>query len=304
MGVIIGAGMMGGLALMLANLTKEQHRSQKKAETGVEVVALSQRIVRTLYDGDACMQTLGSGTAIDTSSGAPPLNVGAIKNKNGRDIVVTGNIYGNRLLKVSSIQVTDPVLSGDTAEAKLKVVMERTNRAYTGEKTVTKDFELTLNLDTSANPPTLVGCATGGGELIAMCNALGGTWGGGRCALAPPPSLKPTTGSCGAGEAMTGVDGNGDAVCVALSAGQATAPGVPPGCFPKKSELAFWNTKPSTYRYWHALKRTSGSMDTQVRNIPEVGCSDTYSTERVVLQSCFGRDGYSYCVINTYCCLQ
>ena len=57
--------------------------------------------------------------------------------------------------------------------------MERTSRAYKGEKTVTKDFDLTLNLDTSANPPTLVGCATGGGELIAMCNALGGTWGGG-----------------------------------------------------------------------------------------------------------------------------
>ena len=239
MGVIIGAGMMGGLALMLAQMTKQQHQLQKKAETGVEVVALSQRIMRTLYDGDACMQTLGTGTAIDTTAGAPPLNVGAIKNKNGRDIVVTGDTYGNRQLKVSSIRVTDPIRTGDTAEAKLRVVMERTSRAYKGEKTVTKDFDLTLNLDTSANPPTLVGCATGGGELIAMCNALGGTWGGGKCALAPPPSPKPTTGSCGAGEAMTGVDGNGDAVCVALSAGQAMAPGVPPGCFPKKSELVW-----------------------------------------------------------------
>ena len=161
-GVMVAGGLMGGLALMFAQMTKQQHQSQKKAETGVEVVALSQRIVRTLYDGDACMQTLGSGTVIDTSSGAPPLSVNAIKNKNGRDIVVTGNTYGNRLLKVSSIQITDPVLTGDTAEAKLKVVMERTSRAYTGEKRVTKDFDLTLNLDTSATPPTLVGMCHGG----------------------------------------------------------------------------------------------------------------------------------------------
>ena len=202
MGVIVAAGMMGGLALMLAQMTKQQHQSQKKAETGVEVVALSQRIVRTLYDGDACMQTLGSGNAIRPNT---PLSVNAIKNKNGRDIVVAGTTYGNRLLKISSIKVVEPVVSGNTAEAKLEVVMERTSRAYTGEKTVTKNFDLTLNLDTSANPPTLVGCATGGGELIVMCKALGGTWGGGKCSLpAPAAPILPDL-SCPAGEFLTGI---------------------------------------------------------------------------------------------------
>ena len=275
--------------------------------------------------------------AIDTSSGAPPLNVSAIKNKNGRDIVVTGNIYGNRLLKVSSIQVTDPVLSGDTAEAKLKVVMERTNRAYTGEKTVTKDFELTLNLDTSANPPTLVGCATGGGELIAMCNALGGTWAGGNCALAPPPEPTIPDVSCGADKVLTGFSGgnpvcveqasvassspgsenpcsageawmgnnaDGDVVCTRLSAGQATAPGVPPGCFPVKSELK------RMAKAWR-----SGHEPTVKGSSP--ACPASYGVTRRLVSNCMyvglrGSAGNVWhhtqannytCILSTFCCL-
>ena len=140
--------------------------------------------------------------------------------------------------------------------------------------------------------------------MIAMCNALGGTWGGGKCALAPPPSPKPTTGSCGSGEAMTGVDGNGDAVCVALSAGQSTAPGVPPGCFPVKSEL----------------KRMAGSWNSgQEPTVKGSGpaCPATYGVTRSLLGQCMypglrvrandtsesGR-GHDYtCVLNSFCCL-
>ena len=305
MSVIVAAGLMGGLALMIAQMAKQQHWIQKKAETGTEVVALSRRILHTLYDGNACIQTLGSGTAIRPGT---PLSVNAIKNKSGRDMIVTGGTYGNRLLKVSSIKVVNPVVNGDTAEAKLEVVMERTSRAYTGQKRVTKNFDLTLNLDPSASFPTLVGCATGGGELIAMCNALGGNWGSGKCTLAPAPSAASGTGSCGVGEAMTGVDGNGDAICTSLSAGQAMAPGVPPGCFPKKSEAVyklFGNRLPPLTEYWHAARTASSSSGPQRRLVEAVPCPASHSVERQLMQSCTTSNSTTIvCILNTFCCLQ
>ena len=38
--------------------------AQKKAETGVEIVAFSQQIMHSLYDGGACVKSIGAGTAI------------------------------------------------------------------------------------------------------------------------------------------------------------------------------------------------------------------------------------------------
>ena len=66
--------------MIVAQVTKQQMQTQKKSETGVEVVAMSQRIVRTLYDGDACLNTIGAGTAI---SAGDSITVNAIKNKDG-----------------------------------------------------------------------------------------------------------------------------------------------------------------------------------------------------------------------------
>ena len=140
--VIVAAGLLGGLALMIAQLAKQQHQVQKKAETGTEVVALSRRILHTLYDGNACIQTLGSGTAIRPGT---PLSVNAIKNKSGRDLIVTGGTYGNRLLKVSSIKVVNPVVNGDTAEAKLEsgdgAAQWRLHRAEAPHQELRSDLE-------------------------------------------------------------------------------------------------------------------------------------------------------------------
>ena len=59
-GALAAAGLVGGLALMLAQLTREQMGTQKRIETEAEITAVSQRIVRTLYDGDACRNTLST----------------------------------------------------------------------------------------------------------------------------------------------------------------------------------------------------------------------------------------------------
>ena len=57
-GVLTAAGLSGGLALFLAQMATNQHAVQMKAETGVELTALSNRINTILYDGDACGNSL------------------------------------------------------------------------------------------------------------------------------------------------------------------------------------------------------------------------------------------------------
>ena len=111
--VLVAAGHdAGGLAQSSwLEMTKQQMQTQKKSETGVEVVAMSQRIVRTLYDGDACLNTIGAGTAI---SAGDSITVNAIKNKDGEDVYKSldndpnAPAYGNRLLKVKSLKVKVP----------------------------------------------------------------------------------------------------------------------------------------------------------------------------------------------------
>ena len=211
-GVLAAGGMMGGLALFLANMTKQQMQTQKKSETGVEVVAMSQRIVRTLYDGDACLNTIGAGTAISPGGS---ITVNTIKNKDGEDVYKSldndpnAPAYGNRLLKVKSLKVVVPPspnpITGDQAEAKLEVVMRRESTAYTGQKTVTKKFPITLELDASKQ---LTGCVS---DVSAIADPLtekvckdvfgSGAWDG---------TLKECNpGACPSGEFMEGFDGTG-----------------------------------------------------------------------------------------------
>ena len=201
--VLVAAGLMGGLALMLAQMSKQQHVNQKKAETGVEVVALSQRIVRTLYDGDACAKSIGAGATIAPGG---TFAVNAIKSKSGKDVIVTGQTYGNRLVKISSMNLTidsDPI-AGNQAEAVLEVVMSRESAAYTGQKTVAKSFDLTLELDGSNN---LLRCASDVSAVAEpvkkeICSDIGGSW---------DDSLKKCTfgRSCAEGEYLASFDASG-----------------------------------------------------------------------------------------------
>ena len=248
MGTIVAAGLMGGLALLLAQLTRQQVATQKKAETGVEIVALSQQILRNLYDGSACLNTLGRSTAI---AGAFPLTipVNAIKDKNNRDIFVVGNTYRNRLVSFTSINLkVSAAPTGTQAEAVLEVVMNRESSAYKGQTAVTKSFPLTLELDGANN---LAACLPDSGLIDpvveSLCRNTGGptAWDGttrtcnlGVCPgtgefiqglLRPPDPLNPsaprrgitcaqpnTAITCPDGQAVTGFVG-GVPQCSALS---------------------------------------------------------------------------------------
>ena len=171
-GLLAAGGLMGGLSLVVAQLTKQQLANEKKAETGVEIVALSERILRTLYDGDACKKTIEVGTiSIPSPPPATPIaplptitpgmniTLGSIKSRLNRDVIVTGNTYGNRLVKINSmsLRVDGQPIVRNQAEAELRVVMNRESRAYTGPRTVLKSFPLMLNLDGASN---IIGCVS------------------------------------------------------------------------------------------------------------------------------------------------
>ena len=57
-GVLMAAGMMGGLALFLSDLMKNQHIEQKKSETGVAMISLHQRVLSIFNDGKALYRNI------------------------------------------------------------------------------------------------------------------------------------------------------------------------------------------------------------------------------------------------------
>ena len=211
-GALAAAGILGGLAMVFAQLTKQQMQAQKRAETGVEIVALSQRVVRTLYDGKACINTLGAGRNIIPQAS---FDLDAIKNKDDQVVyqALTADpnapSYGNRLLKVASLKLvvnTNPnPIPGDQAGAMLEVTLQKISSAYTGQIETVKKFPVTLELDTAKK---LVGCVSDISAVAdpvkeAICKEIGGT-------TAWDTTTKTCTfGACPSGEYLEGFDTSG-----------------------------------------------------------------------------------------------
>ena len=128
-GVLVMAGMMGGLALLLANLTKQQHFIQKTTETYFEVNALFDAIVRTLHDGEACKKTIGAGTTL-----AAGTTISTVKNKDGGVVFNTVDKYGNRLLRVESMTLRNPQISGTEGTVELEVAVLKLSQILKGYK--------------------------------------------------------------------------------------------------------------------------------------------------------------------------
>ena len=177
MGVIIAAGMMGGLALFLAEMTKQQHVTQRKAETGTELTALHHKILAIFYDGDSCTATLeqlGNPLPFSTVSGK---TLGELRNRSGTVVVKTGPSGDiNRLLRVKSMTINNPRGSGSTRELDVVVVVKKLSRAVTGHDETVKTFPITVELDSSDN---ILRChhtldAKEHGIKSRMCTDMGG----------------------------------------------------------------------------------------------------------------------------------
>ena len=178
-GVIVAAGMMGGLALFLANLSKQQHVTQKKAETGVEITGLHQKILSVLYDGEACTASLGVDSFIPIAGTNQTRGLNQLKNKAGTVVVEAGKKI-NRLLEVESITLKNTRgNTGMTREVDMEFVIKKTSKAITGYEKVVKTFPLTVELKTLPN--VLARChhtldAKEEGIKESMCVGLGGTF--------------------------------------------------------------------------------------------------------------------------------
>ena len=213
-GAISAAGLMGGLAMVLAQLQKQQLTLQKKIQSSIEVQSLTDRITRILYDRDACLNTIGSGTDLSATT---PISLTSIKNKRDADAIKVANAngkpsYGNRLIKVNSIELDNIDLTAAPAgRLDLTIVMEKTSRAVKGQRTVSKTFKLAVQVNT-ANQPTL--CESDLSAALrqaqeSICRDLGGTFDTINRTCETPTANK----TCPPGDLPTGFDASGNLVC-------------------------------------------------------------------------------------------
>ena len=179
-GILMAMGMTGALALVLAEMSKQQFQMAKKSESNVELSAVSQNIRRLIYDGAACIQTIGVGTVF--ADGGSAISINAIKNKVGVDSIVRGSTYGNGLIRIHRLFFKDIVVTGTTtktAEINLQVIFKKTSRGITGPNKVVRKYPLSVELD-AANGA--VRCHSELGAAIAtakkqLCNNLQGALG-------------------------------------------------------------------------------------------------------------------------------
>ena len=186
-GVLVAAGMMGGLALFLADMTKRQHVTQRRSETGAEVVALQHKILSVLYDGESCTKTLGTNINFSSVAGT---RISHLKNRDGRVVLTadptnTGNHDINRLLRVNSMTLENPQGTGRTREVDMEVALKKLGTANAGMETV-KTFTITVELDASDK---IVRChhaldAKEQAVKESVCLAMGGLWSSNSCSLA------------------------------------------------------------------------------------------------------------------------
>ena len=141
-GVLVAAGMLGGLSLYLATVTRQQHVTQRKAETGAELVELHHKIIAVLYDSDACLATLGKGNILQVG----PLN--KLVNKGNKTMLAIGDEI-NRNLKVENMEIENIANAGpQSKQAEIKVTLKKLGVANAGVITE-KRFKITVELDTA-----------------------------------------------------------------------------------------------------------------------------------------------------------
>ena len=150
-GSLVAAGMMGGLALILANMSKQQMMVQKSTETHFEVDTLFNVMVRTLYNRDACKNTLGDGLPVNNGR-----SISSINNKDGGVVFNTTDKYGNNLLRIESMTLKDTSITGTSGKVHINVVVEKLSKAIRGYKKVSRDVPISFKV--TSGTANLVSC--------------------------------------------------------------------------------------------------------------------------------------------------
>ena len=171
LGLVVAMGMMGALSLLLAQLTRQQVVIQKKTEIYFELNNLSNRILRSLYDGTGCMETLGKGEEIVDGR-----NLSSIKNKDGEVVVDKTQVYGNRALKIEDINIDNVRITGTSGQLDLQVVFKKLSTAIKGYDKTIQSYPLAVEVDSLKR---LTRCEYDYGDILiasakGVCASLGG----------------------------------------------------------------------------------------------------------------------------------
>ena len=161
-GSMVSVAMMGGLALFLADLTRQQQSVQQTVETEVELGAMFNRMIRTLYDGDACNETLGVGSPIQDGR-----SLDYIRDEDGEIVFEVNEKYGNRLLQIESMTLTNSRImntaAGSFGEVELNIVVLKLSKGIKGYNKVGKSFPFSVD----------VVAGTGGNFNLVNCHYTG-----------------------------------------------------------------------------------------------------------------------------------
>jgi len=133
--VMVAAGLMGGLALGVMQITKQMQTTAVVGETLLEENQLFNHISTILIDANSCEETfkgLSFGDSVES--------INRVKsNGNAVKVYQVGGIYGNRALELK-----DMILSGKEGEEHLVLVIKRIKAAYIGPKEIKKKVHLKL----------------------------------------------------------------------------------------------------------------------------------------------------------------
>lgn len=101
MEVLMGAGLLGGLSLMLMKMTESGNQNVGKIEKNIEIVNFDQEINSYLSNSDACINSFGAGIPAASITGASQKDFTVIKNKTNVTVLTVPAQRGNiKLLRV------------------------------------------------------------------------------------------------------------------------------------------------------------------------------------------------------------
>ena len=177
-GVILAAGMTGSLSLLLAQMSRQQLVTQKKAETGAEIIQTTSRISRMLQNNAACVNTLTSGTGSLTINNGGTIGLTDLRDKNNNAFMSAGTTYSNGLIQLSNIAVKNVTLNNTTGKLDVTVTLRKASPAIKGQKNVVKTFPLAVEVDSSNR---LIRCrshlqAAVSAAKKTLCMEMGGTY--------------------------------------------------------------------------------------------------------------------------------
>lgn len=173
--VILAAGMMGGLAIGLMQLTKQQMAGTSRVEAGYEVAATLQKIRAILSDPVNCKESF-LGEVVHSFNSRATASADRIVKKdrsgNFNDNFIVGERYGQGNIKINSYGLTFTETPPVTDEAFLIIQFDR-GRAVGKGSIINKKIPLEITADASNKIQT---CA-------ATSSGVGGIW-----QRMPPPN--------------------------------------------------------------------------------------------------------------------